>query len=207
MGTRMRFGIWVGLTVVLSFLAWGLGPLLLVDGGAGPELDEPVAVVDGGEDVPLKEKAAGITDAEMVRENEEFLALMEEQAALADEAQESRAVAQSNVAEVAEAEPEASGEVVQSGGGMPRWQSIWADLNLSPQEEARFREGFDLAIAKFLNMSPEDQAAERARLQGMRQRWDAMSDQEREAASGRIRDRFEDWRANGGIELPKLSLD
>lgn len=195
---------------MLSVLAWGLGPLL-VGGGIGPQLDEPVAVVDGGgEDAPLEEeKAEGLSDAEREREDEEFMAWMEEEAALADEAQESMAgEGQDYVeAEVVEAEPVASGEVIETGGGMPRWQSIWADLDLSPEEEARVREGFGLAIVKYMSMSPVDQAAERERMAQMRQRWEGMSDEEREETSGRLRDRFEDWRASGRVELPELSLD
>ena len=118
MGTRTRIGIWVVLTVVLGFLAWGLGPLLF-GGGIGPELDEPVAVVDGGgEDAPLEEeKAEGLSDAEREREDEEFMAWMEEEAALADEAQDSMAEdGEDYVAEVVEAEPVASGEGGPSGG-------------------------------------------------------------------------------------------
>jgi hypothetical protein len=94
-----------------------------------------------------------------------------------------------------------------TGESMPRWQSIWADFNLTPEEEARLREGFGLAIGRFMAMSPEDQAAERARFENMRIRWEGMGDEEREETSQRLRDRAEDWRRSGSVELPELSLD
>jgi len=107
---------------------------------------------------------------------------------------------------------EAASESTQSGfqmlqGGGERWRQMWADLNLTEEEQARLREGFALAMERWRNMSEEDRQAEMTRLRGMREQWEAMSDEEREGAMGRMRDRFEDWRASGAIELPELTLD
>lgn len=102
-------------------------------------------------------------------------------------------------------------EPMQDGGamgqGFGRWQQMWADLNLTPEEQARLREGFALAMERWRNMSEEDRRAEMARLRGMRERWESMSDEERQGAMQRMRDRFEDWRASGATELPQITLD
>ena len=110
-----------------------------------------------------------------------------------------------------EASVEAAAEPVQTGFQMPadggNWQQMWADLNLTPEEMARLRQGWALAMERWRNMSEEERQAEMARLRGMRQRWENMSDQEREEAMGRMRDRFQAWRDSGATELPELTLD
>jgi len=93
------------------------------------------------------------------------------------------------------------------GQGGERWRQMWADLNLTPEEQARLREGFALAMERWRSMSEEERQAEMARFRGMREQWESMSDEEREGAMGRMRDRFEDWRASGAVELPELTLD
>lgn len=107
---------------------------------------------------------------------------------------------------------DASGsEPMQEGGimgqGFGRWQQMWADLNLTPEEQARLREGFALAMDRWRNMSEEDRQAEMARFRGMREQWEGMSDEERTGTMQRMRDRFEDWRASGATELPEMTLD
>ncbi|HLB72773.1 MAG TPA: hypothetical protein VJJ98_02030 [Sedimentisphaerales bacterium] len=93
------------------------------------------------------------------------------------------------------------------GQGIGRWQQMWADLNLTPEEQARLREGFALAMDRWRNMPEEQRQAEMARFRGMREQWEGMSDEEREGAMQRMRDRFEDWRASGAVELPEMTLD
>jgi hypothetical protein len=87
------------------------------------------------------------------------------------------------------------------------WRSLWSNLDLTAEEQARFQEGMRLAWQRWQGLSPEDRQAEAARWTLMRERWQVMSDEERLAASQRIRDRFEAWRISGDVELPELSLD
>jgi TRAP-type C4-dicarboxylate transport system substrate-binding protein len=87
------------------------------------------------------------------------------------------------------------------------WQNVWADLNLTPEEQARIREGFELARQRWQNMSTEEREAEMARMRDGWQRWQNMSDQERQDAMQRIRQQFEEWRRSGRAELPIPSLD
>ena len=105
-----------------------------------------------------------------------------------------------NVAEPIEEQTQES----RSFGG---WRDVWADLNLTEEEQGRLREGFRLAIERWQNMSPEEREAETARLKAMRERWENMTEEERQEASERMRDRFEEWRQSGEVELPQLSLD
>lgn len=100
------------------------------------------------------------------------------------------------------------------GGGMgaaegqrPQWQNIWADLNLTEEEQVRLRNGFQKIMARWMTMTEEERLAERARLQEMGQRFQAMSEEEKNAASQRMKDRFDQWRQSGSEDLPELSLD
>lgn len=95
-------------------------------------------------------------------------------------------------------------QAAQRFGG---WREVWADLNLTEEEQARLREGFRLAMARWQHMSPEEREAETARLRAMGERWQNMSEQERTEASERMRERFEQWRESGDVELPELRLD
>jgi hypothetical protein len=87
------------------------------------------------------------------------------------------------------------------------WRQIWADLNLTPEEQARLGQGFRLAMQKWQSMSEEERQAETARRRAMRARWEGMSADEQREAMGRMRGRFEEWRQSGRVELPELSLD
>lgn len=100
------------------------------------------------------------------------------------------------------------------GGGMgategqrPQWQNIWADLNLTEEEQVRLRNGFQKIMARMMSMTEEERQAERARFEEMGRRFQAMSDEEKTAASQRMKDRFDQWRQSGSEDLPELSLD
>jgi len=95
----------------------------------------------------------------------------------------------------------------QSAQRFRGWREVWAGLNLTEEEQARLREGWRLAVARWQNMSPEEREAETARLRAMGERWQNMSEQERTEASERMRERFKQWRESGDVELPQLSLD
>ena len=92
-------------------------------------------------------------------------------------------------------------------GGPMNWRQMWADLNLTPEEMARLREGWRLATERWQNMSEDERQAEIGRLNGMRIRWDNMSEEERSQAMQRGRERFEEWRRSDQVELPELTLD
>lgn len=215
MDKKLKTLIAASVVVVLVAVAVAVGVGIYVYGG-GPEesaSEKEVAVsapVEGA-----KAEDAGPTDEQKAQEFEEFMQWLDEEAAKADEAEAAAAnerylasmPKEEPAAAAVEEAPASSGQFVGTDQAMPRWQSIWADLNLTPEEEARMREGFGLAIGMYMAMSPEQQAAERQRMEDMRIRWEGMDDQEREEASQRIRDRFEDWRASGRVELPELSLD
>ncbi len=129
----------------------------------------------------------------------------------ADEGQEADRLARAPVDEADRDEGETSavgsvGQPKRSAQGFS-WRQIWADLNLTPEEQARLREGFGLAMQKWQNMSEEERQAETARMQAMRARWEGMSEDEQRETMGRMRGRFEEWRQSGSIELPELSLD
>jgi hypothetical protein len=94
----------------------------------------------------------------------------------------------------------------QKSRGFGGWRDVWGDINLTEEEQARLREGFRLAMGRWLNMSPEEREAEAARRREMRERWENMSEGERREASERMRDQFEEWRRSGRVELPELSL-
>jgi hypothetical protein len=91
--------------------------------------------------------------------------------------------------------------------GMTGWQGVWADLNLTSEEEARLREGWALAVQRWQNMSPEERQIQGERMRASWQRFQSMSDEEKEEASRELRGRFEDWRRSGSTELPDMILD
>ena len=150
---------------------------------------------------------------DLSEEDEQFLTWLEEE--MESAAAQEEAVAETDyeyaaqeTAESIERSTPAAGfqqdQAAQSFGG---WREVWADLNLTEEEQARLREGFRLTIERWQNMSPEEREAETARLREMRERWENMSEEERREASERMRDRFEEWRRSGRVELPELSLD
>lgn len=146
-------------------------------------------------------------------QDEQFLTWLEQE-------MESTALQEETVAETADehalqesAEPiESSTPATGVEEGQPAqrfrgWREVWANLNLTEEEQARLREGWRLAVARWQNMPPAEREAETARLKAMGERWQNMSEQERAEASERMRERFEQWRESGDVELPRLSLD
>jgi len=146
--------------------------------------------------------------SEMTQEDEEFLLWLDEEIERLKEEEEEEAkaiVAEEEPEDMPEAKPAA--DEVQEKRSFGGWRDVWANLNLTEEEQARLREGFKLAIQRWQNMSPEEREAETARLRAMGERWENMSEEERREASERMRDRFEEWRQSGDVELPQLSLD
>jgi hypothetical protein len=144
--------------------------------------------------------------SEMTQEDEEFLLWLDEEiATLEEEEKQEVMAAEEEPEDMPVAEPvEDKAQETKSFGG---WRDVWADLNLTEEEQARLREGFRIAMQRWQNMSPEEREAETARLKAMRERWENMTEEERKEASERMRDRFEEWRQSGDVELPPLSLD
>lgn len=144
--------------------------------------------------------------SEMTQEDEEFLQWLDEEIARLEEEEAAKAMLVEEKPEdiPAVVEPVEETQESRNFGG---WRDVWADLNLTEEEQARLREGFKLAIQRWQNMSPEEREAETARLRAMGERWENMSEEERQEASERMRDRFEQWRQSGDVELPPLSLD
>ncbi len=99
------------------------------------------------------------------------------------------------------------GGSMSAGGQKPEWQNIWANLNLTEEEQARLRTGFQKVMGRMMTMTEEERMAERARFEEMGRRFQAMSDEEKTAASQRMKDRFDQWRQSGSEDLPELSLD
>jgi uncharacterized membrane protein len=164
--------------------------------------------VDDGESEPV---AAGpeakATDA-VVEEKRTAAENVEE--AEVEEETEADAPPQDQTDEPAQEQDKPPGETVERPERSEQrfdMRQMWADLNLTPEEQARLRQGFGLAMQKWQSMSEEERQVETARLQAMRARWEAMSDDEQRETMGRMRGRFEEWRQSGGIELPELSLD
>jgi len=91
--------------------------------------------------------------------------------------------------------------------GLGDWRRVWADLNLTQEEQARLREGWRLAVARWQNMSEEERQWQAERRRASWEKWQNMSDVEREQASLELRQRIEDWRQSGTTELPDMILD
>ncbi len=143
--------------------------------------------------------------SEMTQEDEEFLQWLDEEIEKLEEEEEKEAmVAEEEPEDMPEAEPVE--EEVQETKRFGGWRDVWANLDLTEEEQARLREGFRLAIERWQNMSPEEREAEAARRREMRERWENMSEEERREASERMRDQFEEWRRSDRVELPELSL-
>ena len=163
---------------------------------------KPAAVV-----APEDEKLTDITD-----EDEEFLRWVREKMAEEEEAepevkeedashQEEPAVA---VVEEEVAPPEQQSRTTQSFGG---WRNVWADLNLTQEQQERLGEAFRLAMEKWQNMTAEERQYETQRMRDQGETWQNMSEEEREDAMERIRGKFEDWLNSDEVELPDFSLD
>ena len=109
-----------------------------------------------------------------------------------------------------QSQPQPSQEARNSGPttqGLGDWRRVWADLNLTQEEQARLREGWRLAVARWQNMSEEERQWQAERRRASWEKWQNMSDVEREQASLELRQRIEDWRQSGTTELPDMILD
>ncbi len=105
--------------------------------------------------------------SEMTAEDEEFLLWLDDEI---EKLEEEEAAAETMLAEeepedIPEAEPVK--EEVQETRSFGGWREVWANLNLTEEEQARMREGFRLAIERWQNMSPQEREAETARLRDM----------------------------------------
>ena len=94
-----------------------------------------------------------------------------------------------------------------SNQGLGNWRSVWADLNLTQEEQGRLREGWRIAVERWQNMPEEDRQLQMERMRASGERWQNMSDVEREQASRELRRRIEQWRQSGSTDLPDLILD
>jgi len=202
---KSRFGILCAVVVLLfTALAVGIGVKL-----SQPQRVEVQPQVEKQETKPAETRPQEEGKlSEMTPEDEEFLLWLDEEIERLEEEEQKQAeamLAEEEPDDIPEAEPvENEAQESKSFGG---WREVWADLNLTEEEQARLREGFRLAMQRWQNMSPEEREAETARLREMRERWENMSEDERREASERMRDRFEQWRQSGEVELPELSLD
>ena len=201
---KSRLGILCAVVVLLcAVLAVGIGIKLSQPHRleVGPQVEEQQTRTVQA--LPQEEK---IDQSEMTAEDEEFLQWLDGEIEKLEEEEEKEAIlAEEEPDDMPVAEPvEKEVKETRSFGG---WREVWADLNLTEEEQARMREGFRLAIERWQNMSPEEREEETARLREMGERWENMSDEERQETSERMRDRFEEWRQSDRVELPELSLD
>jgi len=201
-----RLGI-LGAVVVLLFtvLAVGIGIKLYQ-----PHRAEFESQVEKQQTKPAEtrlQEEEEIKQSEMTQEDEEFLLWLDEEIATLEEQEATEAMAAEEKPEDIPAIAEPVEDQAQETSSFGGWRDVWADLNLTEEEQARLREGFKLAMQRWQNMSPEEKEAETARLKAMGERWENMTEEERQETSERMRDRFEEWRESGDVELPQLSLD
>jgi hypothetical protein len=204
---KTKPGILVGVVVlVFAVLAVGIG--IKLSQPHRVEVEPPVEKqqIKPVQTRPQEEEEEEIKQSEMTAEDEEFLLWLDEEIARLEEEEKAKVkAAEEKPEEIPAAEPVK--EEVQETKSFGGWRDVWANLNLTEEEQARLREGFKLAIQRWQNMSPEERESETARLKAMGERWENMSEEERKEASERMRDRFEEWRQSGDVELPQLSLD
>ncbi|NIP53826.1 MAG: hypothetical protein GWN67_16585 [Phycisphaerae bacterium] len=202
---KSTLGILVVVVVLLfAALAVGIGVKLSQPHRAESEPKVEKQQIKPAETRPQEKEE--IKQSEMTQEDKEFLLWLDEEIARLEEEEATEAMAAEEEPEdipVAEPVKEEVQETKSFGG----WRDVWANLNLTEEEQARLREGFKLAIQRWQNISPEEREAETARLREMGERWESMSEEERREASERMRDRFEEWRQSEEVELPRLSLD
>ena len=202
---KSKLGI-LGAVVVLLFTALAVGIGIKLYQPHRAELEPKVEKQQAKPAETRPQEKEEIKQSEMTAEDEEFLQWLDEEIETLEEEEETETIlAEEEPEDMPVAEPvENEVQETRSFGG---WREVWADLNLTEEEQARLREGFKLAIQRWQNMSPEEREDETARLRALGERWENMSEEERQEASERMRDRFEEWRQSGDVELPELSLD
>jgi len=200
---KSKLGILVAVVVMLfAALAVGIGIKLYQ-----PQRAEMEPQIEQQQTKPAQARPQEEGNrSEMTPEDEEFLLWLDDEIERLEEQEAAEAiVAEEQPDDMTEPEPvEEEVQETKSFGG---WRDVWADLNLTEEEQARLREGFKLAMQRWQNMSPEEREEETARMKAMGERWENMTEEERKEASERMRDRFEEWRQSGEVELPQLSLD
>lgn len=200
---KSKLGI-LGVVVVLLFAALAVGIGIKLHQPHRAEFDSQVKQQ---QTKPAQTRPQEETKlSEMTPEDEEFLQWLDEEIKTLEEEEKKETILdEEEPDDMPVAQPvEDEAQETKSFGG---WREVWADLNLTEEEQARIREGFRLAIERWQNMSPEERQEETARLRAMGERWENMTEEERQEASERMRDRFEEWRQSGQVELPELSLD
>lgn len=210
MDKKSQIGILIGV-VVLVFGALAVGVSIRRFLSQRSEAKDPKPQVQRQESEPAAvvaaedEKLTDITD-----EDEEFLRWVHEKMAEEEEAEpeveeaaspEEPAVA---VAEEEVAPPEQQAQRAQGFGG---WRNVWADLNLTQEQQERLGEAFRLAMEKWQNMTAEERQDETQRMRDQWETWQNMSEEEREDAMEKIRGKLEDWLDSDEVELPDFSLD
>ncbi|MGB2806846.1 MAG: hypothetical protein WBC22_03845 [Sedimentisphaerales bacterium] len=194
--------------VVLLFAALAVGIGIKLYQPQRVEVEPPVEKQQTKPAQTRPQEDDEIKQSEMTAEDEEFMLWLDDEIARLEEEEKEKKeaiAAEKKPEDKPEAEPvKEEAQETKSFGG---WRDVWANLNLTDEEQARLREGFKLAMQRWQNMSPEERESETARLKAMGERWENMSEEERKEASERMRDRFEEWRESGDVELPQLSLD
>ncbi len=201
---KSRLGILCAVVVLLcAVLAVGIGIKL-----SQPHRLEDESQVEKQQTKPVETRPQEeeIKQSEMTAEDEEFLQWLDEEIETLEEQEKAEAIlVEEEPDDMPVAEPVEN--EVQETRGFGGWREVWANLELTEEEQARIKEGFRIAIERWMNLSPEEREAEGARLREMGERWENMSEEERQETSERMRDRFEEWRQSDRAELPELSLD
>ena len=202
---KSRLGI-LCLVVVLLFVALAVGIGIKLSQPYRAEFESQVEQQQTKPEKTRPQEEEEIKPSEMTAEDEEFMLWLDEEIERLEEEGETETIlVEEEPDDIPEAKPvEEEAQETRSFGG---WREVWANLDLTEEEQARLREGFRIAIGRWMNMSPEEREAEGARLREMGERWENMSEEERQETSERMRDRFEEWRQSGDAELPELSLD
>jgi hypothetical protein len=201
---KSKTGILIAV-VVLLFAAFAIG--------IGVKLSQPHRIevepqIEQQQTIPTKTRPQEeVNRSEMTEEDKEFLLWLDEEIERLEEEEKQEAMLAEQQPEDIPAVADPVEDQSQESRSFGGWRDVWADLNLTEEEQTRLREGFKLAMERWRNMSPEEREAETTRLRAMGERWENMSEEERREASERMRDRFEEWRQSGDVELPELSLD
>ncbi len=208
MEKKSQVGTLIGMVVVLlAALAVGVGIRKVRLQQSPSQSPAPVQRRESEPAAVRAKEDAKPTD--MTEQDEEFLQWLSEEAARAEEAAVEEEYVPQEEPEVAVVQQEAATfeQPGQMGQGFGDWRSMWGDLNLTEEEQARLREGFAMAMQRWQNMSEEERQAEAARMREGWERFQNMSDEDKQEVMQRLRERFEEWRRSGQVELPPFSLD
>ncbi|MBA7686444.1 hypothetical protein ES703_94891 [subsurface metagenome] len=211
MDKRKQIAILIG--VVVSLLAaTAVGIVIMSLRSHWSEAIDPKLQVQRQETKPAAEvKAEDENLTNITEEDEEFLRWVYENTAEEEQAEaeveEDVSQPEEPVAAVVEEEGaplEQQGRRAQGPGG---WRNVWADLNLTQEQQERLGEAMRLAMDKWQNMTDEERQDEMEKMREGWEKWQNMSDEEREDAMEQMREKFEDWLDSDEVELPDFSLD